>query len=346
MPKSIFIFLAYFSLLSSLQGQTLKTYKQQVKLMGSRFEITAVSEDEERALKSIEAAIVEIKRIEALISSWDPDSETSEINRMAGIRPVPVSQELFALIYRSYKVSQLTDGAFDISFASIEWIWDFDGKEHSMPSQATIDSSIQFIGYQNIEFDITVSSIFLKEKGMRIGFGAIGKGYAANKAMEVMREMGIADGVVNASGDLLAWGNQADGKPWSIGIADPSDPKNPFAWLIIDDLAVVTSGNYEKYCVIEGERYAHIINPKTGYPVKGIKSVTVICPDAELADALATSVFVLGTEKGLALINQLTGVEGLIIDSEDEVHTSNKLELHYYTSGKSRKQVKKKRKKP
>lgn len=311
-------------------ARELKTQKKVLLLMGTRFELVAVSEDKQQANEAIEAGITEIKRIEALISEWQPTSQTSAINRSAGGMPVSVDEELYELIRRSLRISELTGGAFDISWAAADKVWKFDGSMKEMPSPEAVENSIRHIGYQKIQLIPETHSVFLREQGMKIGFGAIGKGYAANRARDLMRRMGIQSGVVNAAGDLITWGKQADGQPWYIGIADPDDKEKVFSWLTADHTAVVTSGSYEKYAEINGKRYGHIIDPRTGYPVSGLKSVTIICPDAELADALATAVFVLGKEEGLYLVNQLKGVECLLVTDENEMVTSDQLHLHYY----------------
>ena len=305
-------------------------YKQVTKLMGVRFELTAVSDNEKLARESIDEAIKEIKRIEDLISSWDPNSETSEINRNAGLKAVKVSSELFDLIVRSKKISALTNGLFDISFASVDKIWKFDGSQTNIPSEENVKASVAKINYENIILNKEKQTVFLKEKGMKIGFGAIGKGYAANKAKAKMLTMGIKDGVVNAGGDLITWGKMEHGGDWSIGIANPKEKDQVIGWLIINDLAVVTSGNYEKFFIADGKKYSHIINPITGYPASRTRSVTIICKDAELSDALATSVFILGDSKGIELINQLKNIECLVVTAQNELKTSNGLKLNYY----------------
>jgi thiamine biosynthesis lipoprotein len=169
---------------------------------------------------------------------------------------------------------------------------------------------------------------------MKIGFGAIGKGYAANKALEVMSKMGLTGALVNASGDLITWGKDEDGKDWKIGISNPKEKDKIFSWLSIGETAVVTSGNYEKFVTFNGKRYSHIIDPRTGYPVSGLSSVTIICPNAELADALATSVFVLGKEKGLELINKLNGIECILVTDDQKMLTSSNLQLEYHNTNK------------
>jgi len=330
-PIIIVIFALFLSV--SLQAEKY-AYKQVTKLMGVRFEITAVSDNEALARKSINEAILEIKRIENLISSWDQNSETSEINRNAVVKPVKVSKELFDLIVRSNKVSALTNGVFDISFASVDKIWKFDGSQTTIPSKESIAASVSKINYQNIVLDKERHTVFLKEKGMKIGFGGIGKGYAANKAKAKMLVMGIKDGVVNAGGDLITWGKMEHGGDWSIGIANPKRKDEIMAWLIINDLAVVTSGNYEKFFIADGKKYSHIINPTTGYPASGTKSVTIICKDAELSDALATSVFILGAKEGIELIDKLKNIECLVVTDKNKMESSKGLKMNYYKIGR------------
>lgn len=310
-------------------AQEKQAHTKTLLLMGSRFDITAVHEDPEVAWRGINAGIAEISRIEQLISSWDKASQTSAVNRMAGIEAVQVDSELFQLIERSIKVSGLTNGAFDISFASMDRIWKFDGSMTAMPPSEQVEQAASQINYQNIILDRDQSTVFLQESGMKIGFGAIGKGYAANRAKAIMEKLGIKDGLVNAAGDLIAWGKMETGKDWTIAIADPVKKGNIIAWLAVREGAVVTSGDYERFAMLNGKRYAHIIDPRTGYPTTGTKSVTIVCPDPELADALATSVFVLGPDAGLALIDQLKGIECLIITDENQLRSSNNLELQY-----------------
>lgn len=331
MLKTISVFLAVSFLWTiQLSGQPV-AQKKVTKLMGCRFEITAAGDDEAIAWQAINAGIDEIVRIEKLISSWDKNSQTSAINRNAGIEPVKVDKELFDLIFRSKKVAALTGGAFDISYASMDRIWKFDGSMQAMPSSEKVADARQFINWENIELNTENQTVFLKEKGMKIGFGAIGKGYAANRAKVIMQKItGIHGGVVNASGDLICWGKTSESESQSIKIADPKDQSKALGWLQIRETSIVTSGDYERFVMFDEKRYAHIIDPRTGYPTTGIKSVTVVCPDAEVADALATSVFVLGKTDGLALINSLKNVECLLITDENELFTSENLKLNYY----------------
>jgi FAD:protein FMN transferase len=302
-------------------------YKRTLKLMGSRFDITVVAENESIGNKYIDTAVTEITRIEKLISSWDVNSQTSEINRNAGIKPVQVDSELYHLIERAIGISKLTDGAFDISYASMDKIWKFDGTMTKMPTEEEITASVSKVGYQNIILNKENSTVFLKLDGMKIGFGAIGKGYAADKAKDLLISKGVPSGIINASGDMNTWGKQPNGNEWKVAITNPMNKNKVFALLPITDGAVVTSGNYEKFVNFNGTRYSHIIDPRTGYPSSGIISVTVFAPKAELADALATSVFVMGKEAGLDRINQLPKIECIIIDDKGNISKSKNIEI-------------------
>ena len=215
--------------------------------MGSRFDISVVASDSIEGNNYIELAIAEISRIERIISSWDPTSQTSQINQNAGIKPVKVDKELYDLIERSLFISRLTDGAFDISYASMDKIWKFDGSMKVFPSEEEVAASVSKVGFENIILDEKEQTVFLKLKGMKIGFGAIGKGYAADKAKELLISKGVTAGIINASGDMNTWGKQPNGESWTIAITNPLNKNKVFASLPINEGAVVTSGNYEKF---------------------------------------------------------------------------------------------------
>ncbi|MFP5080058.1 FAD:protein FMN transferase [Pedobacter sp. JCM 36344] len=306
------------------------SYREIVKLMGNRFEITAVSDDQVLAKTAISEAIDEVRRVEELLSTFKETSQVNEINRSAGIAHVKVNQEVIELITRSLKISTITQGAFDITYGSIDKsLWNFDVHMKALPEKETALKSVGLINYENVIIDRQESTVMLKHKGMRIGFGGIGKGYAADRAKQVMMGRGIESGIVNAAGDLITWGLQPSGKPWTIGIADPNSKQRAFSALSISNMAIATSGNYEKYALIDGKRYSHTINPKTGLPVSGIKSVSIICPSAELADALATPIVIMGAKVGLDLINQLRNVACVIIDDDNEIYTSKNINIKY-----------------
>ena len=327
LPNNVKFSLVIGLLLFTISCAAQHPYKRTLKLMGSRFDITVVAKDSTEANNYIDTAVAEITRIETLISSWDAHSQTSEINRNAGIKPVKVDTELFQLIERAIGISKLTDGAFDISYASMDNIWQFDGSMTEMPSEEEITASVSKVGFKNIILDKTNSTVYLKLAGMKIGFGAIGKGYAADKTKELLISKGVPAGIINASGDMNTWGKQPNGSEWKVAITNPLDKNKAFALLPITDGAVVTSGNYEKYVNFNGKRYTHIIDPRSGYPSSGIVSVTVFAPKAELADALATSVFVMGKEAGLDRIDQLPKIECIIIDDKGNITKSKHIEI-------------------
>ena len=306
----------------------LTEFRKNERLMGNSFEITVVGEDEFWAHEKIDLAFAEIRRIERLLTTFDDNSQTNQINRQAGISPVKVDKEVFDLIERSLRISAVTDGAFDITYGSVDKrLWNFDKTMTALPGPNTAKSMVRLINYRKVILDKDDCSVMLKEKGMRIGFGGIGKGYAAEMAKALLKKEGVHSGIVNASGDLTAWGYQPNGEPWTIGIANPDNAGLPFSYMNITDMAVATSGNYEKFIIINGSKYSHTINPKTGLPVTGIKSVTIISPNAEIADAMATPVTIMGVRAGLNLINQIQHIECIIIDDDNKIFSSKNINL-------------------
>ena len=296
--------------------------------MGNRFEITVIAEEENYATECIAEAVEEIRCIEKLLTTFHESSQTNLINRNAGIQPVVVDREVFDLIARAKKISDLTQGAFDLSYGSLDKrFWNFDTTMNSLPDRAVAKRLVRLINYKNILLDEVAGTVYLKEPGMRIGFGGIGKGYAADKAKLLLVQKGIKNGIVNAAGDLTAWGFQPNGKPWTIGIADPNATLKAFSSLDITNMSVATSGNYEKFATINGKKYSHTIDPKTGMPITGIKSVTIIAPKAELADAMATPVMIMGTKVGMDMINQVKGLSCIIVDDNDIIHPSRNIRL-------------------
>ena len=296
--------------------------KRTTTLMGSRFDISIVAHDTLSAEANIDTVIAEISRIENLISDWKETSQVSEINRNAGIRPVKVDKELYELTKRAIRFSQMTSGAFDISFGSMEKVWKFDGSMTEIPSAEVVRRSVAKVGYKNIILDSLNSTVFLKLDGMKIGFGSIGKGYAADRGRARMMARGIKAGIVNASGDMSTWGAQPDGKDWTIGITNPFNTKKLLGKINLKEASVATSGNYEKFVEIEGKRFSHIINPATGYPATGLSSVTVVGPEAEKANGFSTAIIVLGEEAGLEIIKRNTGYQCVIVTDAGKIITS------------------------
>ena len=323
------IYLLFCFLTVGVYGQEEKyvTSSRTLKLMGTRFDITVVAANHDIGQINIDEATAEIQRIEALISSWNPDSETSLINQNAGICPVEVSEEVFQLIKRAKLISELTDGAFDISIASIDTLWKFDGSITNMPAKEELKNSIERVGYEKIILNEENQTVFLSEKGMKISLGAIGKGYAADKAKELLVSKQVVGGIINAAGDLTTWGTKPNGDKWLIGIANPLSKDKIFSWLPIVESSVATSGNYEQYTIIDGLKYSHIIDPRTGIPAIGVNSVSVFSKSAENCDALATAVFIMGKEAGLSLIDQLAGTDVILVDSDNNVYKSSGIML-------------------
>ncbi len=303
-----------------------REYRKKALLMGSSFEFIVVGNNPEGAETILNVGQAEVERLENLLSEWRKDTEVSAVNNAAGINSVRVSDEVYQLTQRSLALSSMTQGAFDISFNGMN-IYKFDKSTvNTFPDTTLIEAKLKTVGFDKIKLQ-SDNHIFLSDSGMSIGFGASGKGYAADEVKKLWEERGVKSGVVNASGDLVAWGKRADGSPWKVGIADPEDINKVLYWIPIENQAVATSGSYEKYFEYNGQRYAHIINPLTGFPTKDKKSVTVISPSGELSDALATALFVLDIETGLDLIRQLPQAECIIIDINNKIHFSNKLIL-------------------
>ena len=295
-------------------------------LMGNRFDLGVVGDDEVKANQALDKAIIEIKRIEALLSTYQANSQINQVNSNAGISPVKVDEEVFNLVERAQRISELTQGAFDLSYGSLDKsLWNFDQNMKQLPSKELAKNAVHLINFKNILLDRANETIFLAKKGMRIGFGGIGKGYAADQAKKVLVGLGFTDGIVNASGDMCAWGKRADGEDWTVGISNPDFPRDILSEFSLNDSAVATSGNYEKFVLIDGQKYSHTIHPKTGFPIQGIKSVTVFAPFAELADALTTPIAVMGVEVGLHLMNQMKGVACIIIDDANQVFSTKNI---------------------
>lgn len=316
-----------FLLIPILTANAQVLRKRTTKLMGSRWQITIVAADSLSAEQNIDTVITEVTRIENLISDWRPATQVSQVNANAGIQPIKVSREVFDLTKRAIHLSKITGGGFDISFAAMDRIWKFDGSMTAMPTPDAIKRSVEKVGYKNIILDSVNSTIFLKLEGMKIGFGALGEGYAADRCREMMLARGIKAGIVNGSGDMSTWGKQPDGSDWTIGITNPFKEDTVIAVVPLKRGSVVTSGSYEKFVVFNGKRYAHIINPATGYPATGLCSVTVFGPSAERANGFSTSMMVLGKDAAMKFIKQFPDYHYIIITDKGEIFTSPQLRL-------------------
>lgn len=308
-------------------NNNLTAYKRTLRLMGDKFEISVVGNDHLLANEQIEIAINEINRVEKLLSAFGDDSNINQINRNAGIAPVKTDAEIFRLISRALQISELTHGAFDITYFAGNSINDNENTLVENAAVKTAPYSVMLTNYQNVVLDAAKQTVFLKEKGMRIGFGANSRGYAADRAKYVLQMNGVSSGVINAGGDLLTWGTQPDFTPWTVAAADPDQRKQPFANLDISNLAFATSVNTEKFASIGSKAVKGNINAKKGFPVSEIKSVSIISPTAELADAMATPVINIGVNSGMYLINQLNQIACVIIDDQNRVYTSKDISI-------------------
>jgi thiamine biosynthesis lipoprotein len=326
----IVIFISLFFTAAFVSAQV--THKRTLSMLGSPFEMTVVAKDIPEADFYIDMSIAEVSRLENLISDWIPTTPISQVNKFAGIKPVKVPQEVFDLVERSIKISELTSGAFDISYASMDKIWKFDGSMTSMPTPEEIKKSVSKVGYKNIILDHKNSTIFLKLEGMKLGLGGIGQGFIADKIKFLLTSKGVVAGIVNISGDINAWGKQTNGEKWKVGIKNPLNKNKIFATFPLDDSAVETSGSYEKYVTFNGKRYSHIIDTRTGYPATGVISVSVFAKTTELADALATGIFVMGIDVGLDLVNQLPGVGCIYVDENGKIFSSKNIDLKKYNN--------------
>lgn len=291
--------------------------------MGTAIEITLIGEEEEAASQAALQAFQQIKRIEHLMSPWIESSDVFRINRAAGQDWVKVSAETLKVIKKAQEISKLSDGGFDITVGPLTQLWREARKKRIPPSVEDVQKNLDLVNFR----DLTVGQegrIFLKKRGMAVDLGGIAKGFAVDRAFELLKTLGYKNLIVNAGGDLRVGGTKND-QPWSIGIQDPRISQRVMAKVFVSDTAVATSGDYEKFFMYRGKRYHHIFNPRDGFPTEGCQSVTIIHKDGMTADALATAVFVLGPGKGYSLCQKLEGVDCLMVDKEGKIIISPSL---------------------
>ncbi len=293
--------------------------------MGCSFELGIIAQHESTANHFLEEGIREIQRIEHLLSEFRPDSQISEINANAGKGQVVVDDEVLELIERALKISRLSKGYFDISVGPLKKMYRFTNKEFNFPEKHHISNTLKSVGYQKIAINRVSKAVGLNKSSMHISMAAIGKGYAADLVRKKWKENNIAGGYIDASGDLTTFGKDENGEPWKIGIANPDDSQEMLFQIPLHEASVATSGDYEQHFLYNGNRYSHNIDPFTGMPIKGIKSVSIFSLSAELSDALATAVYAMGVQKGLDFLNQLPQTHGIIINDHNEVFFSKHL---------------------
>ena len=288
-------------------------------LMGTRVSVRLWHPEKEAGEAAVRAAIAEIDRIERLMSTYKPDSAISAINREAHLAPVAAGRELYSVIRRAQEMAEMTGGRFDITYDSVGQHYDF--RNNKKPDAVTIEAELANIDYRFVVLNPAEETVFFKQEGVRINLGGIAKGYAVERAIAVLRDAGIQYASVSAGGDSRLLGDRR-GQPWVIGIQDPRDERGLAVRLPLQDEAISTSGDYERYFDEGGTRYHHIIKPSTGRSADEVQSVTIIGPDAMTTDALSTSVFVMGVDEGLRLIEGMDGYDAIIIDADRQMHYS------------------------
>ncbi len=308
--------------LCACTSQKEKIYRKSRILMDTLVTITVVSNSRGNAEKAIDAAFSEVKKLEKLSNFFSSESEISRINRNAGISVVKVSPDTSDVLEKALLVSEKTEGAFDVTMGPVIKLYDFYKK--IKPEQSTINKNLWLVDYRDLIIDRNKSAAYLKKKGMLIDLGGISKGYAADKAVETLKRKGINSGLVSVAGDIKTFGLKPDKRPWKIGIRNPraeGQKDDIMATIELRDMAISTSGDYERCFILDGKRYHHLLSPKTGYPAEECRSVSIIAKEGVFTDAFATGVFILGPEKGMRVIEKM-GFDGVIVDSQGKVFTT------------------------
>jgi FAD:protein FMN transferase len=291
-------------------------------IMGTRCSVELWSEDRAKGEAAISSVFDDMHRIDRLMSTWKENTEISRVNREAAKRPVKISQELFGLLQESVRYSELTGGAFDITYASVGYLYDFKKGVH--PDSKAISAALPGVNWRRMKLDEKQLSVFFERPGMRIDLGGIAKGHSVDRGIEILQKQGITRAMVNAGGDTRIIGDRF-GKPWVVGVRDPDHEGKVFLRLPLTDTSFSTSGDYERYFDEDGKRFHHIIDPKTGDSARKCRSVTVISGTATRTDALTKSVFIMGPEEGIRFINTLPDVDAVAVGPDGKVHYSRGL---------------------
>ena len=295
--------------------------------MGSQLKLAAWSDDDAASVAAFEDVFREFERLDSLLSVWRPESDVVRMNAAAGDHPVPISADTRAVLLAARQASDWTQGKFDITFGALADIWKFDqqNQDNTVPDPAAIRARLPLVDYRVVEVDGAAGTGFISRKGSRVHLGGIGKGYAVDRAVAILRGHGFTDFMIQSGGDLYV-GGLNDGRPWRLGINDPrGGPDQSFATVDLSDGTLSTSGDYERFFMKDGRRYHHLIDPAIGEPARGCRSVTIVSNRATLSDVLSTGVFILGPEAGMALIEKLPDVEGVIVSSTNQVLISSGL---------------------
>ena len=319
------------SVILSVASPCLATLKETHSLLGTIVEITIVSADESKGQKGMEEAFAEVRRIEALMSYYRPESEVSRINKAPAGQKVKVGEELFHLLQHARTISQLTGGAFDITFAPLWQLWGRCAKEGRLPSPEEVTEAKGLVDFRQIKLSEGTHEVELGKPGMSVNLGGIAKGYALDRTGRVLRTAGLDNFLVNLGGDILAMGEGREGKDWRIGIQHPRRPQELTGMLRIRNGCVLTSGDYERYFEIEGKRYHHILDVRTGYPVDSCSQVTVVAPDLGSNYLPSIALFLLGPEAGLHLMENYPEMAALIITPEGKVLATSNFSAYLVT---------------
>lgn len=292
-------------------------------MMGTEVSVLLWHDDVAAGEQLLELVFAEAERIDKLMSTYIDDSRMSEINRFAAEKPVVAGDELFQIIRRSLDISVLTLGAFDITYDSVGQHYDFRNRQR--PDEATVEAERKLINFRHVELDPSTGTVRFREQGVRVNLGGIAKGYVVERGVDILRMRGVEHAIVTAGGDSRLLGDRR-GRPWMVGIRDPRHDGQVAISVPLEDEAISTSGDYERYFEEGGVRYHHIIQPSTGEPASGVHSATVFGPDAVITDALSTSVFVMGVEQGLRMIATLPDYESIVIDAAGRIYYSDGLQ--------------------
>ncbi|MEE2901421.1 MAG: FAD:protein FMN transferase [Myxococcota bacterium] len=297
------------------------------KVMGSQITLTVIKDESPKLDLLVEEVFREFSRLEALLSVWKLGSDVVKINKAAGMESVRVSEETINILKIAEKVSQRTGGKFDVSFGALSGLWRFDhDQDNKIPDPKLVKERLSLVDYESISINEKERTVKLEKKGMRIHLGGIGKGYAVDRAVSILKNNGVKNFMMQAGGDLYVAGSRGP-RAWRVGVRDPRGlPSDYFAATEVTDATFSTSGDYERYFVKDGVRYHHIIDPDSGEPARKCRSVTVMAPNAITADTLSTAVFLVGAEEGLKIINETPGAAAIIVDSDNKVHISRRLE--------------------
>jgi len=316
MKRVSFIVLIFLPLIAGCSGP--KTVQKTETIMGTQVSITVVAKTEQEGEAAIDAAMAEVRRFDRMMSLYKDDSEITRVNLAAGKGPVEVSPEMIEMVEAARKISELTEGAFDVTVGPLVVLWQMRLKEGAAPTETEIESIKNRVGYRNIITDKKASTLFLMKPGMIMDFGGCAKGYVADRVAELLKGRGIDNAIVALAGDIRVMGHRPDGSSWRIGVQHPRDSAKTLTVLELSDKFISTSGDYERYQIVHRKRYHHILDPRTGKPSEGMESVTLVGDRGSDGDPLATALFILGPKQGRKIVKKL-GYNAIFVDDKGRV---------------------------